>query len=326
MLWSLVIRKLFSKNSFLGLRSFILVGLACLLLFFDHSYRFCIPIRSWLSFSVFPIRHSVNYSVEAISHLKKRFTNKQILIQENEAFQANQLVLQAQIQQLNFLQQENAQLLALLNASKKLPTRFLTAKLLAIGGSEFSQQAILDRGTRDGIFVGQPVLDAYGVMGQVVLVDSIYSKVLLLSDKESAIPAVNLRNGLQLIVMGAGNSEQLKLDSVSMTADIKVGDLLVSSDLGQRFPEGYPIGVVTSVVRDPSKSFAQVSITPSAHLKNSRYVLITWPSLADISQLLKLEKQQQQQKNTQPKANSKALAKAKRKLKSSSKTNSGKSK
>ncbi|MEE4465860.1 rod shape-determining protein MreC, partial [Azotobacter chroococcum] len=132
---------------------------------------------------------------------------------------------------------------------------------------------LIDKGERDGVFLGQPVLDARGLMGQVVEVMPYTARVLLLTDTTHSIPVQVNRNGLRAIAVGTGNPERLELRHVADTADIKEGDLLVSSGMGQRFPAGYPVAVVSEVIHDSGQPFAIVRAVPTAALNRTRYML-----------------------------------------------------
>ncbi|MBU2323899.1 MAG: rod shape-determining protein MreC, partial [Gammaproteobacteria bacterium] len=140
----------------------------------------------------------------------------------------------------------------------------------------FTHRILIDKGERDGVFLGQPVLDASGLMGQVVEVMPYAARVLLLTDVTHSIPVQVNRNGLRAIATGTGNPERLELRHVADTADIKEGDLLVSSGLGQRFPAGYPVATVTEVIHDSGQPFAIVRAVPTANLNRSRYMLLVF--------------------------------------------------
>ena len=148
--------------------------------------------------------------------------------------------------------------------------------MIGVDPNPFTHRILIDKGERDGVFLGQPVLDARGLMGQVVEIMPYTARVLLLTDSTHSIPVQVNRNGLRAIASGVGNPESLDLRHVADTADIKEGDLLVSSGLGQRFPAGYPVAVVTKVVHDPGQPFALVRAKPTASLNRSRYVLLVF--------------------------------------------------
>jgi rod shape-determining protein MreC len=134
--------------------------------------------------------------------------------------------------------------------------------------------ANINKGKTDGIYVGQPVIDAHGLFGQVTLVGPKFSKVLLVTDVKSAIPVTIVRNGVQAIATGTGDG--IELINISETIDIKEGDFLVTSGMGQRFPAGYAVGVVQAIKRVAGERFMKVLLTPSAHIKSSRNVLLIW--------------------------------------------------
>ena len=152
----------------------------------------------------------------------------------------------------------------------------LVAELIGVDPNPFTQRILIDKGERDGVFLGQPILDATGLMGQVVEVLPYSARVLMITDASHSLPVQVNRNGLRAIASGTGRNEWLELRYVGDTADIREGDIVVSSGLGQRFPAGYPVGRVQSVVRHPSQSFAEVRVAPSAQLNRSRYLLLVF--------------------------------------------------
>ena len=150
------------------------------------------------------------------------------------------------------------------------------AELIGMDPNPFTHRILINKGERDGVVLGQPVLDARGLMGQVVELMPYTSRVLLLTDTTHSIPVQVNRNGLRAIASGTGNPERLELRHVADTADIKEGDLLVSSGLGQRFPAGYPVATVKEVIHDSGQPFAIVRAVPTAALNRSRYLLLVF--------------------------------------------------
>jgi rod shape-determining protein MreC len=138
------------------------------------------------------------------------------------------------------------------------------------------ERVLVDKGASDGVFVGQAVLDSGGVFGQVARVEQLTSEVILLSDASHAIPVQVNRNGLRTIAVGTGDMNRLKLPYLSTSADVVVGDLLVTSGLGGGFPAGYPVGTVAEVKRDPAQSLADVEVKPAAALDRTREVMFVW--------------------------------------------------
>ena len=198
------------------------------------------------------------------------------MLKENAELRAEQFILQEKVQRLDFLEQENAELRNLLSSSAQMHLKTLAAQLLEISSGGFNQEATVNKGKHDGLYVGQPVLDAKGILGQIIAVGLGASKVMLLTDSKSAIPAMIVRNGVQVIVIGTGSSDILELANFPETSDVKVGDFLVSSSLGQHFPEGHPVGIVNAVKHAAGERFMQVIITPSAEIGRSRHVLLAW--------------------------------------------------
>jgi rod shape-determining protein MreC len=140
----------------------------------------------------------------------------------------------------------------------------------------FSQDIVINKGSQQGVVVGQPIVDAEGVMGQVVHVAPYTSTAMLITDPSHAIPVADNRNGLRAIAMGTGSADRLDIPHLPLNADIKEGDLLVTSGLGGRFPPGYPVAIVEKVERNPGQAFSDVTARPTAHLEQSREVLLVW--------------------------------------------------
>jgi rod shape-determining protein MreC len=196
------------------------------------------------------------------------------LIEENRTLRAEALVLRARAQRLAALAAENVRLRELLNSTALLDERVLVAEIIGVSPNAGSQMVIVDKGTAHGLRAGLAVLDAYGLFGQVVESGQFSSRVLLLTDANHALPAQVLRNGVRVIVEGNGRIDMLDVNHVASTMDVRPGDLLVSSGLDQRFPGGYPVGVVESVTNDPARPFSAVRARPSAQLDRSRHVLV----------------------------------------------------
>jgi rod shape-determining protein MreC len=180
------------------------------------------------------------------------------------------------MQKLAALTEQNVRLRELLNSSALVNEKVEVAELIGMDPNPFTHRIIINKGERDGVVLGQPVLDARGLMGQVVELMPYTSRVLLLTDTTHSIPVQVNRNGLRAIASGTGNPERLELRHVADTADIKEGDLLVSSGLGQRFPAGYPVATVKEVIHDSGQPFAIVRAVPTAAFNRSRYLLLVF--------------------------------------------------
>ena len=208
------------------------------------------------------------------------------LIEENAELRVNELMLQSKLQKVLVLEKENDQLKQLLQTRDQLAGKVKQARILAIQLSPEMKQIIIGGGRNLGFYVGQPVLDGYGIMGQVVSVGPLSSRVLLITDKRFSIPVQDYRNGFRAIASGVGEDGAMHLSNVMPNSDIKLGDVFVSSGYGLRFPIGYPVGVVTAVDKNTVGRFMQVTITPSAHLNQTQLVLLAWPKQAHLRQLV----------------------------------------
>lgn len=209
----------------------------------------------------------------------ERFTSKQALLDENDALREELLIHKRKVQQMAAMYAENVRLQKLMNASQTLNERVVVAEIFGVSPDPLAHKVIINKGSADGVYVGQPLVDADGLMGQVVEVSPYSSFVLLITDSTHAIPVQVNRNGVRAVAEGTGDLYQLELRHVSNTVDIEEGDLLVSSGLGQRFPVGYPVATVDKVVHDPGQPFARVTARPMAQLNRSRHVLLVFSEL-----------------------------------------------
>lgn len=244
----------------------------------DHQLDYFNRIRSALSWLVAPIQFLVDKPVQLTRWVETSFTTQQNLLFENAQLRAHQLLLYAKLQKVVALEHENNQLRALLKSASGLQERVTVAQLVGVDLAPYTQQIIIDKGARQGVYVGQPVLDAYGVMGQVIAVTSMNSRILLITDPRSAVPVQSNRNGNRAIAAGLGFNGVLELINVPITTDFKKGDFLVTSGLGGNYPPGYPVGTVSSVTVSQGGRFANINIVPAAHVNQSRQVLLVWPS------------------------------------------------
>ena len=246
------------------------------LLAVDHLSDALDGVRSTLTVLVTPIVYVADYPSRSVEGAQEIFASRsdmreQLVRQEQEV-----LLLRAKTEKMAALTAENNRLRSLLGSAAKLQDNVLVAELIGVDPDPERLQVIIDKGTEAGVFVGQPLLDAEGLMGQVIETSLFTSRVLLISDDLHSVPVQVIRSNLRLIAQGAGASGLLELVHVPDTADIRVGDALVSSGLGNRFPVGYPVGTVNRVEHDPGKPFALVTAVPSASLAKSRHVLLVF--------------------------------------------------
>lgn len=243
----------------------------------DHRFAPMGGVRSTLTLAVAPIQYLVDLPVTVGRWFSESLATRRSLMDENARLRTEHLLLEAQVQKLEALQVENRRLRELLHAGGKVPSeRVLVAELLAVDADPFSHQFIINKGSRNGVYPGQPLLDAHGVVGQVVEVGPVTSRALMITDSSHALPVQVNRNGVRALALGTGVIDRLELAHVPDTADIREGDLLVTSGLGGRFPRGYPVGRVEQVTHDPGQPYALVVARPKAQLDRIREVLLVW--------------------------------------------------
>lgn len=269
--------KLFAKRQHSASNFLFALLLALCMIIADSHYQKMGNVRRGFSVLVAPLQLAVDYPVRIYNWVHSLLSSKKALIDENMRLRYQQTILEAHLQKFIALRHENSQLKKLLSATSSENMRAIAAQILAVETNRSRQLLILDKGTRDGVFSGQPVLDAKGVMGQVIDVGVMTSTVLLISDSKCAVPVKNDRTGEHAILVGTNNLSRLSLINLPKTSSIARGDLLVTSGLGRRYPEGYPVGRVDVVKNAPGDDFIKVSVSPIALLNRSRLVLLIWP-------------------------------------------------
>jgi rod shape-determining protein MreC len=247
----------------------------------DHKGHHLERIRSALSILLYPLQ-AIAGLPSAIGHgTSNFFTSKGSLEETNAKMRQEQLLLQARLQQFESLEQENTRLRQMLGSATRVAERALSAELIEISEEPYTRKILIARGERDGAYVGQPVIDAHGIMGQVTQIYRNQSRVTLITDPGHAVPVLVNRNGLRALVFGTGNPDMLNLPYITATVaaagDIKEGDLLVSSGMGGTFPPGYPVASVIKITNDPNEAFLEITARPVARLNHSKQVLLIWP-------------------------------------------------
>ncbi len=258
------------------MRLLVLAVLSVALMVVDARFSLLKPVRSQASLVLMDAYWITDLPGRLWEGIASQFGSRTELVAENEKLKSENLLLQGRMQKLAALTEQNVRLRELLNSSALVNEKVEVAELIGMDPNPFTHRIIINKGERDGVVLGQPVLDARGLMGQVVELMPYTSRVLLLTDSTHSIPVQVNRNGLRAIASGTGNPERLELRHVADTADIKEGDLLVSSGLGQRFPAGYPVATVKEVIHDSGQPFAIVRAVPTAALNRSRYLLLVF--------------------------------------------------
>lgn len=251
--------------------------LSVTLMTFDHRTTYVSTIRAGISVIVYPLQYLVNFPANVGDWASDSFSSRKTLQEDNATLRTQNQILTAQLQKLNFIESENIHLRSLLESSKRMGERILIAELLSVDMDPYKQQVTINKGSGDDIYPGQPFVDAKGVMGKLVHVTPLSSTALLITDPSHALPVQVNRNGLRAVAKGTGNQTRLEIPHLPNNADIKVGDLLVTSGLGCVFPAGYPAATVVEININPSLPFAEVLAEPIAELDRSREILLVWP-------------------------------------------------
>ncbi len=263
---------------------FVVLAFACIaLMVVDHRESHLERVRQVLSVAVHPIRVLVDLPVAAWESASHSLTARRELLEENERLRREQLNANFQLQRLATLETENARLRELLDSPAALDHRVLVAEILAVDLDPYRQRFNLNRGLANGVFVGQALLDANGVVGQIVEVGPFTAEAMAITDADHALPVRVNRNGLRTVAIGTGDNNRLRLPYLTNSADIEVGDLLVSSGLGGVFPLGYPVAHVLEVRLRPGQSFADVIAEPVSALDRDREVLLVWDTATETS-------------------------------------------
>ena len=267
-----------------GARFALLAIAALALMFVDHRQDHLAKVRELLSLAVHPIRLVVDLPFRAWNSASQALTDNAELRMQRDELQYELLVAEIRLQELSEFRRENERLRDLLNSiEEEQGYEVRVAEILSVD-LENRQRFLINRGRTDGVFVGQPLLDAAGIVGQVVAVSQFSSEAMLITDAEHAVPVTVERSGVRTIAEGDGDSGLLSLPYLTNTADIQVGDRLVTSGLGGVFPGGRPVAEVTKVDLKPEQDFALVVARPLATLDRDQEVLLIWPTEAAVEQ------------------------------------------
>ncbi|OBX00725.1 rod shape-determining protein MreC [Gallibacterium genomosp. 1] len=278
-------KPIFSKSPSLGVRLVFATILSVILMFSDGQTRNLLQLRSLLETAVSWIYYLANTPRSLLDGVSDNLVDTNTLQIENKVLKDQLLEKNADLLLLDQLKVENQRLRLLLNSPLRHDEYKKIAEVLTAETDPYRQQVVINRGEKDGAYVGQPVIDEKGVVGQIISVGQNTSRILLISDVTHSIPLQVLRSDIRVIASGTGRADELVLDNVSRSADIEKGDLLVTSGLGHRFPEGYPVAIVESVSREGNNYFATVVAKPLASLERLRYLLLLWPTNEDIKRL-----------------------------------------
>ena len=255
--------------------------LSIVLMAIDQRGHYIPRLRGTIGTTMEPFYHLVDWPFRTAESLGRQFQSREELQQKNDALHSALLAQEADLQRLQTLREENRRLRALLQGSEALIFKTEFAELVRVDLDPFSHRVMINKGSSDGVEIGQAVIDAQGVMGQVEDVQLHMSRVRLISDPNHALPVQINRTGLRTVAFGTGETGALVLESVPLEADIREGDLVVTSGLGNRFPGGYPVATIAEVLREEGQTFAEVTARPLASLDRGREVLLIVPQFTE---------------------------------------------
>jgi len=267
----------------LGVRVLLLMAASILLMVLDHRQNHLDAVRKTIGATVYPLQIVVDAPFRLWEWVREGTSERNQLQLDLSRLQAERLLTNARLQRLAALEAENARLRDLLEARAQVRDEIRVAEIMAVDANPYRHNIVIDIGERDGAYDGQAIIDATGVIGQIIETGLATSQAMLISDPSHSLPVEVNRNGLRTIANGTGEFGRLDLPFITNNADIRPGDLLVTSGLGGAFPAGYPVAVIETVNRVPQEPFADVTATPSAALDQVREIMLIWstPELAD---------------------------------------------
>ena len=269
-------KPIFGRGPSLQLRLFLAVIISVAAIVADSRFGVFTHVRVYLSSLVSPLQYIANAPGTLLDTMSTQVQTRSSLIEQTKQQEQQLFTLRSRLLKLDQLEHENQRLRELLGSPVHKESRKMVAELLSVDSDPFSHQVQINKGALDGVYNGQPVINDQGVVGQVLHVGSTTSRVLLITDSSHGIPVRVLRNDLRAIASGSGELDKLELRNLPRNTDVQVGDLLVTSGLGGRFPEGYPVATVTRSDYVEGKPFAQIEARPLVALDRLRYLLLLW--------------------------------------------------
>ncbi|ELV8654254.1 rod shape-determining protein MreC [Vibrio vulnificus] len=271
-------KPIFGRGPSLQLRLFFAVITSASLMLADGRLDAFSGVRYFLNSLVAPIQYTANLPRSMFDGVYERFSTRQSLLEGNQNLKREVLRLRSDLLLLEQYKEENQRLRKLLGSSFVRDEKKMVAEVMAVDTSPYRHQVVIDKGRIDGVYIGQPVINEKGIVGQITFVAAHNSRVLLLSDAKNAIPVQVVRNDIRVIASGNGDIDEIQLEHIPTSTDIQVEDLLVTSGLGGLYPEGYPVAYVTSVEHDTRREFAAIKAKPVVEFDRLRYLLLVWPN------------------------------------------------
>lgn len=253
--------------------AFLVVALVLMLLDRQNPHWFA-SLRATSHASMQPI-YQVSAMPNFASHLLAgKFESKESLRRDNIRLKTELIQTKARLQQQDYLLAQNARLKGILSTTQSSNYTMLLSQVIGTDTNPLKQIVVLDKGENDGVRIGQTVIDENGVLGQILNVYPSTSRLLLLTDEELSVSVTVARTGQRAMVSGNGRLDTLSLDYIFKTADVKIGDELISSGLGDRIPAGYKVGTILDIDTTRTDNFANISVKPAANFISGSYVLI----------------------------------------------------
>ncbi len=250
--------------------------LSFLLMTMDHRFAQLEKVRGGIALVLSPIQYIVDIPLSAFNWVSSSVRTHTDLLEDNTRLQEEWKTLRAQTLKFEALETENRRLRELLDSTAQITDRVLIGEVLRVETDALKRQIIINKGTQHDTFIGQTIIDAYGIVGQIIHTSPYTSTVMLITNPDHAIPVQVARNGIRSIAVGSQEDYRLELPYLATNADVKTGDLLITSGLGGRFPYGYPVAKINRVEQDDITTFSSAYATPTAHLDRHREVLLVW--------------------------------------------------
>jgi rod shape-determining protein MreC len=264
----------FNRGPGLVVRFTVYGFLSVFLMVLDARFRYAEPLRTALSIATYPMQQAALAPVAAVGRMTDYFTTQAELRRENENLRNEQLRNAQDLLTLANLRSDNEHLRSLLGAREKIPGGAVLAEIVYAGRDPFSRKVIIDKGSTQGLELGQAVIDARGILGQVTRVHPLLAEVTLLTEKDHSIPVQVVRNGLRGVAYGSGDGSTLDLRHLATNAEVQVGDVLVTSGIDTVYPPGLPVAHVVNVERTAGSAFARILCVPAAGIDKYRQVLV----------------------------------------------------
>jgi rod shape-determining protein MreC len=263
-----------SNPNYSGLRIILIFILSLGMMYLDFQGNYTDRLRSYLSVIVLPLQVVANAPKKIINNLKDKLSDRESILTENQLLKKEIIQLYSKVQQTYKLEAENKRLFELLKAKPEDDKSFIFADIISVNQDNDKHQIIINKGSMDGIKLGAAIADSKGIIGHIFRDQVLASEVLLISDPEHGIPIKVARNGLRAIAIGIGSYDEIILNNLPNNSDIKVNDVLITSGLGGRYPEGYPVAIISKIERVKGDSYLSIGAKPIANLKNINEVLV----------------------------------------------------